>query len=79
LRNRDYADEVTLWRATIAASAGKARPWNNLGVALAQRGDVAAARQAYERALALDPADIKARVNLELLDRARGATAAPAR
>jgi len=79
LRNRDYADEVTLWRATIAASAGKARPWNNLGVALAQRGDVAAARQAYERALALDPADIKARVNLELLDRASGATAAPAR
>jgi tetratricopeptide (TPR) repeat protein len=80
LRNRDYTDEVTLWRATVAASPGKARPWNNLGFALAQRGDIAAARTAYLRALAIDPADIKARVNLELLDRARnGTTAAPAR
>jgi hypothetical protein len=80
LRNRDYADEVTLWRATVAASPGKARPWNNLGFALAQRGDDAGARAAYARALALDPTDIKARVNLELLDRAsRGAPAAPAR
>jgi hypothetical protein len=80
LRNRDYTDEVTLWRATVAAAPHKARPWNNLGFALAQRGDIAAARTAYLRALAIDPADIKARVNLELLDRARnGTTAAPAR
>jgi tetratricopeptide (TPR) repeat protein len=76
VRNRDYADEVTLWRATTAASPGKSRPWNNLGVALAQRGDTAGARRAYERALALDPSDVKARVNLELLGREGGSGAA---
>ena len=68
-RNRDYRDEIALWTATVAASPAKARPWNNLGHAYAQAGDVDAARHAYRRALAIDPAHLRARFNLRLLER----------
>jgi tetratricopeptide (TPR) repeat protein len=66
-RNRDYRSEVALWQATAAASPDKARVWNNLGYAQALAGNRPAARSAYERALALDPAHVKARYNLEAL------------
>lgn len=68
-RNRDYASEMSLWQATVRASPNKARAWNNLGYAytLAGRRDDAAA--AFERALSLDPDSIKARYNLEALQR----------
>jgi tetratricopeptide (TPR) repeat protein len=67
-RNRDYRDEIALWTATVAASPAKARPWNNLGYALAQAGDIEAARHAYRRALALDPTHLRARFNLRMLE-----------
>jgi tetratricopeptide (TPR) repeat protein len=67
LRNRDYASEVALWEASIRASPGKARAWNNLGYAWQLAGDADRAAAAYARALALDPGEYKARVNLELL------------
>ncbi len=70
-RNLDYAGEVALWRATVRASPGKSRPWNNLGFAELARGDTVAAREAFARALALDPGDYKARTNLMLLDLAK--------
>lgn len=66
-RNRDYRDEISLWRATVAASPGKARPWNNLGYALYLAGRHDEARRAYRRALELDPGYDKARANLEQL------------
>jgi len=68
LRNLDYRDEIALWTATVAASPGKARPWNNLGYAYAQAGDVEAARHAYRRALAIDPTHLRARYNLRRLE-----------
>ncbi|MBI1398073.1 MAG: tetratricopeptide repeat protein [Betaproteobacteria bacterium] len=67
-RNADYATEVSLWEATAKASPGKARVWNNLGYVRQLAGDVAGARSAYERALAIDPDNIKARINLGTLD-----------
>lgn len=69
LRNRDYATEIALWQATVQASPNKSRTWNNLGYAykLADRRDEA--RAAFERAIALDPDSIKARHNLEALER----------
>lgn len=67
VRNTDYRSELALWEATARASPGKSRPWNNLGWARQQAGDRAGARAAYERALALDPANYRARANLEAL------------
>ena len=68
VRNTDYATQTRFWEATAEASPGKARVWNNLGYARQQAGQTAAARQAYERALELDPELVKARINLMSLD-----------
>ncbi len=67
LRNLDYRSEVALWEATAARSPGKSRVHNNLGYAYELADNPAAARAAYARALALDPADYKARANLNRL------------
>jgi tetratricopeptide (TPR) repeat protein len=67
-RNGDYRSEVALWRATVARSPGRARVWNNLGYAYALAGDHEGARDAYRRALAIDPAHVKARWNLDALE-----------
>ncbi|WP_028081738.1 glycosyltransferase 87 family protein [Solimonas soli] len=67
LRNDDYRSEIALWRATVAASPGKARPWNNLGYAYQLAGCGAQARLAYEQALAIDPGYLRARDNLLVL------------
>jgi tetratricopeptide (TPR) repeat protein len=65
VRNLDYASEVALWEATVRASPSKPRAWNNLGYARQQAGDLAGARTAYERALALGPDYARARINLD--------------
>ena len=44
-----------------------ANAWNDLGAVQAMRGDRAAARLAFERALAADPSLASARSNLERL------------
>ncbi len=69
MRNADYHSEVALWTVTVRDSPNKARGWNNLGQAHEAQGERPAARAAYERALALDPAHYKARQNLEELGR----------
>lgn len=66
-RNRDYATEVTLWRATLAASPANARAANNLGMALALACQPGPAREAFLRAAALAPDDPRPRLNLRLL------------
>lgn len=79
LRNRDYRDELSLWRATVADSPGKARPWSNLGWARQAQGDLEGARQAYECALAIQPDHRRALVNLSLLPIAAAPTPGHAR
>jgi len=64
-RNQDYRTEVVLWSDTVRKSPGSARAWNNLGYAHQQEGRREAARAAYERALALDPELLPARLNLQ--------------
>jgi protein O-mannosyl-transferase len=71
IRNADYSSEVALWQDTAAKSPDKARVFNNLGYALQQTGRFEDARTAYQRALALDPAHNKARLNLSNLPPAR--------
>jgi tetratricopeptide (TPR) repeat protein len=67
-RNQDYRSEVALWSDTTRKSPHSARAWNNLGYAYQLEGRRDEARAAYERALALDPQDVKARTNLRLLE-----------
>lgn len=68
LRNQDYRDEVSLWRQTTALAPGNARAWNNLGWAYHLAGKREAARQAFRRALAIEPGHDHARRNLDYLD-----------
>lgn len=67
LRNRDYRDEISLWRQTTRLEPHNARAWNNLGWAywLAKRPEEA--RSAFENALRADPEHEKARSNLDML------------
>lgn len=66
-RNLDYASGLALWQATVRASPGSSRAWNNLGWHAQAAGDREAARAAYARALALDPGNYRARANLDAL------------
>jgi len=66
-RARVYEDEVAFWSAVVATSPGNARAQNNLGFALAARCRTVDAEAAFERAIALDPEGVRARVNLRLL------------
>ena len=65
-RNADYRSEISLWQATLQQSPGKARAWNNYGVALRMAGRIPEARAAYARALELDSGFAPARSNLGL-------------
>lgn len=66
-RNQDYRNEIALWEATVALSPGKSRVHNNLGYAYAQSGRIEEARRAYERALQINPLEIRAHGNLNAL------------
>jgi protein O-mannosyl-transferase len=68
LRNTDYRDEISLWRATAVHSAGKARVWNNLGYAHALAGQTDPARAAFRETLRLDPEHARAARNLNALN-----------
>lgn len=70
LRNEVYRTEVSLWKDAAAKSPSKARVINNLGYAYYLAGRDGDARQAYERALELDPRYVLARNNLALLSQA---------
>jgi Flp pilus assembly protein TadD len=60
-----YRNEVALWEDTARKSPGKARVHNNLGYAYERAGRLREAREAYLRALAIDPGHALARGNLE--------------
>lgn len=67
LRNDVYRDEVGFWRNVVEQSPHNARAFNNLGVALAAQCDLGRAADAWRRALALDPGNVRTAVNLRLL------------
>jgi tetratricopeptide (TPR) repeat protein len=71
LRNADYRDEISLWRATAKQSPSKARVWNNLGYAHALAGQAEPARTAFSEALRLDPGHPRALRNLRDLEAGR--------
>jgi hypothetical protein len=67
VRNRVYADEITFWNDVVAKSPWNARGFNNLGFALALNHRDEEADAAFREALRLDPAYVRAAVNLKLL------------
>jgi tetratricopeptide (TPR) repeat protein len=54
-RNAVYSDRITFWQDCVNKSPRKARPYNNLGVALADRGHHKEAIEKYRKALQIDP------------------------
>jgi tetratricopeptide (TPR) repeat protein len=72
-------DEADRELSALLAAAPSAEAWYNLGLVRARRGDPAAARAAYEEALALDPAHAPALNNLALAFAAAGDLAAARR
>lgn len=66
-QNGRLDEAARLIRAAIAAAPDRADLHNDLGIVLAQHGDVANAAAEFERAAALNPGDAAARRNLERL------------
>ena len=62
-----YRDRQSYWEAHLPAHAEDPRVWNDLGNAARERGDGAAAREAFERAVELDPTYSRPRTNLGTL------------
>ena len=69
VRNRAYGSEIALWEDTVSKSPNKARVHNNLGYAYRQANRNEEARSEYAVALQLDPQFLKARYNLEGVER----------
>jgi tetratricopeptide (TPR) repeat protein len=63
-RNKVWNDKITLWGDCAAKSPGKARPHNNLGVALKKQGRVHEAIEHFKQTIDLDPQFTEAYNNL---------------
>jgi len=63
-RNQVWSDAVTLWRDCVQKSPLKARPYNNLGTALVEKGRLPEAESNLQKAIALKPQYGDARYNL---------------
>ena len=59
-----WRDDISLYRHTLSVTSNNYIILNNLGIALAGRGDAAAAIQAYQEALRIWPRSVTAHVNL---------------
>ena len=69
-RNRDWRDEETLFRHTVRWNPPTARVWFNLGNLALRRGHLEEAADRYRAALAREPRDAGAHLNLAItLDR----------
>jgi len=60
----DAAGAEAMFQAVVAFDSANAAAWNDLGIARDLQGRHAAAQEAYERALGVDPDMIAAQVNL---------------
>jgi protein O-mannosyl-transferase len=59
-----YSDEETLWRATVARNPASWMAENNLGLALASKGQTAEAIAHFQKSLEINPNNAKADNNL---------------
>lgn len=76
-RNRVWSDEVTLWTDAVEKAPAKARPRQNLGVALVTSGRLPEAVEQFRTAVQLDPGSAESNANLgaALIDLGRRADA----
>ena len=63
-RNKDWSDEITLYRDCVEKAPGKARPYNNRGAALMRDGSLAEAVEQLKTALNIKPDFVDAHYNL---------------
>jgi tetratricopeptide (TPR) repeat protein len=72
-RNTVYSDRITFWQDCVDKSPRKARPYNNLGVALADQGYHDKALKKYREALQIDPhyQDPVANIGLSLAEQGK--------
>ena len=63
-RNSVWSDAISLWQDCVTKSPNKARPYNNLGVALDQAGHTQAAIENYHAAIKINPNYGNAHFNL---------------
>jgi tetratricopeptide (TPR) repeat protein len=63
-RNKVWGDKITLWGDRVAKSPSKARPHNNLGVELKNRGRVHEAIEHFKQTIDIDPQFTEAYNNL---------------
>ena len=63
-RNEVWRDRITIWEDCVKKSPNKARPYNNLGVALADDGQYSKATEQYHKALQINPYYPNAYANL---------------
>jgi len=67
IRNQAYRSEIALWEDTARKSPGKARVFNNLGYAYYLAGQHDKAKDAYIKALQIEPGFELARNNLSMI------------
>lgn len=67
VRNRDWADRITLWSATVAVAPRCARAQFNLGQAYFERSRLVDAERAWLAAAALQPDDVETTRGLAML------------
>ncbi len=65
-QSRMYADFETLFRTTIARNRGCWMAYNNLGIALAERGELNEANEQFRKCLEIKPDHAEAHNNLSL-------------
>ena len=63
-RNEVWRDRITIWEDCVKKSPQKARPYNNLGAALANDGQYSKAIEQYHKALLINPYYPNAYANL---------------
>ena len=61
-----WREAIYRWQRAVELDPTYAAAWNNLAVALEQAGEFARAKQAYEKALQLDPKNVHIKQNFDM-------------